>query len=42
MNNSKAFYTKQAIALAEEAKQSIVVPSNIIIECNDDQQVPEL
>jgi hypothetical protein len=37
MNNSKAFYTKQAIALAEEAKQSIVVPSNIIIECNDDR-----
>jgi hypothetical protein len=35
--NEKAFYAKQSIELAEEAKQSIVVPSNIIIECNDDR-----
>jgi hypothetical protein len=37
MKNEKSFYAKQAIALAEEAKQSIVVPSNIITECNDDR-----
>ena len=35
--NEKAFYAKQSIALAEEAKQSIIVPSNVIMECNDDR-----
>ena len=37
MKNEKSFYAKQAIVLAEEAKQSIVVPSNVIMECNDDR-----
>jgi hypothetical protein len=37
MSKDRTYYAKQAIALAEEAKQSIVVPSNIITECNDDR-----
>ncbi len=37
MKNEKSFYAKQAIVLAEEAKQSIIVPSNVIMECNDDR-----
>ena len=37
MKNEKTYYAKQSISLAEEAKQSIVVPSDIITECNDDR-----
>lgn len=37
MANNRKYYAKQAIALAEEAKQSIVVPSDIITSCNDDR-----
>ena len=35
MKNEKTYYAKQSISLAEEAKQSIVVPSDIITECNE-------
>lgn len=37
MTNSKSYYTKQAIKLAEEAKLSITVPADIITGCNDDR-----
>jgi hypothetical protein len=37
MSKDRTYYAKQAIALAEDAKQSIVVSSNIITECNDDR-----
>jgi hypothetical protein len=37
MSKDRTYYAKQAIALAEDAKQSIIVSSNIITECNDDR-----
>jgi len=37
MGNEKTYYARQSIKISEEAKQSIVVPSNIITECNDDR-----
>lgn len=37
MSNNKTYYARQAIKLSEEAKQSIVVPSDIITSCNDDR-----
>jgi hypothetical protein len=37
MGNEKTYYARQSIKISEEAKQSIVVPSDIINECNDDR-----
>lgn len=37
MRDEKTYYCNQAIKLSEEAKLSILISSDIIIECNDDR-----
>ena len=37
MGNDKTYYARQAIKISEEAKQSIVVPADVITSCNDDR-----
>jgi len=37
MASEKTYYARQSIKLAEESKRSIVVPSDVILECNDDR-----
>lgn len=37
MKNERTYYAHQSIKLAEEAMKSIVVPSDVILDCNDDR-----
>ena len=37
MSKERTYYAKQSIKLSEDAKQSIVISSDMINDCNDDR-----